>query len=87
MNHFPALLLIFIGKAILICNEFGSYKNYAPRESRLSYIKDIRTVLEKYKIGWAMWEYDEGFGLIDYTGGSRNNPVIDNEIASALGLR
>jgi endoglucanase len=74
-------------KVILICNEFGSYKNYAPRQSRLSYIKDMRTVLEKYKIGWAMWEYDEGFGLIDYPGGGRNNPVINNEIASALGLR
>jgi endoglucanase len=74
-------------KTILICNEFGSFKVYAPRQSRLNYIKDIRTVLEKYKIGWAMWEYDEGFGLIDYPGGNRNNPVSDNEVAAALGLK
>ncbi|MBX9782510.1 MAG: glycoside hydrolase family 5 protein [Chitinophagaceae bacterium] len=72
---------------LLICNEFGSYKLYAPRQSRMSYLKDIRTVLEKNKIGWAMWEYDEGFGLIDYTGGNRNNPVLDTDIAAALGLR
>jgi endoglucanase len=74
-------------KAILICNEFGSYKIYAPRQSRITYIKDMRTVLEKYKIGWAMWEYDEGFGLIEYYGGARNNPTVDNEIVNALGLR
>lgn len=72
---------------LLICNEFGSYKNYAPRQSRLNYIKDVRTVLEKNKIGWAMWEYDEGFGLIDYSGGNRNIPVTDAEVAAALGLR
>jgi endoglucanase len=74
-------------KAMLICNEFGSYKNFAPRQSRINYIKEVRTVLEKYKIGWAMWEYDEGFGVIDYPGGGRNSPITDNEIASALGLR
>jgi endoglucanase len=74
-------------KVLLICNEFGSYKAYAPRQSRLSYIKDIRTVLEKYKIGWAMWEYDEGFGLIEYNGANRNAPIIDNEMAVSLGLR
>jgi endoglucanase len=73
--------------AILTCNEFGSLKDFAPRQSRLNYIKDVRTVLEKYKIGWAMWEYDEGFGLIDYPGGGRNNPVFDNEVARALGLK
>jgi endoglucanase len=72
---------------LLLCNEFGSYKAYAPRQSRLNYIKDIRMVLEANKIGWAMWEYDEGFGLIDYPGGNRNNPVMDNDVATALGLK
>ncbi len=74
-------------KVLLLCNEFGSYKPFAPRQSRLNYIKDVRTVMERLKIGWAMWEYDEGFGVIDYTGGNRNNPVIDVELAAALGLR
>lgn len=72
---------------LLICNEFGSYKPFAPRQSRLTYINDVRTVLERNKIGWAMWEYDEGFGLIDYNAGNRNNPVVDVDIAKALGLR
>jgi aryl-phospho-beta-D-glucosidase BglC (GH1 family) len=76
-----------VNNVLLICNEFGSYKPFAPRQSRLAYIKDVRTVLERNKIGWAMWEYDEGFGLIDYTGGNRNNPLTDAELAAALGLR
>jgi endoglucanase len=50
----------------VIVNEFGSYKSFAPRQSRLNFLHDVRTVFEKYKIGWAMWECDEGFGWITY---------------------
>ncbi len=70
----------------VIANEFGSYSVYAPRQSRLNYIHDVRTVFEKYKIGWAMWECDEGFGWISYPSGSRSNPVADTELLQALGL-
>jgi aryl-phospho-beta-D-glucosidase BglC (GH1 family) len=71
----------------LISNEFGSYKDYAPRQSRLIFLRDVRTVFEKYKIGWAMWECDEGFGWITYPSGNRNNPVTDIEVLQALGLK
>ncbi len=71
----------------LIINEFGSYKDYAPRQSRLNFIRDVRTVFEKYKIPWAMWECDEGFGWINYPSGNRNNPVADIEVLQALGLK
>ena len=71
----------------LINNEFGSYKDFAPRQSRLNFLHDIRTVFEKYKIGWAMWECDEGFGWINYPTFNRANPVADNEVLHALGLR
>lgn len=71
----------------LISNEFGSFKPYAPRQSRLNFIKDVRTVYEKYKIGWAMWECDEDFGWITYPGGNRSAPVADNEVLQALGLK
>ncbi|MGZ8556868.1 MAG: glycoside hydrolase family 5 protein [Chitinophagaceae bacterium] len=71
----------------LISNEFGSYKDYAPRQSRLRFLKDVRTVFEKYKIGWAMWECDEGFGWVTYPSGNRNNPVADVELLQALGLK
>ena len=74
-------------KVPLICNEFGSYKQYAPPASRVNCIHDVRMLLEQNNIGWAMWEYDEGFGLIDYTGGNRDMPVADNTILKALGLQ
>lgn len=70
----------------IIANEFGSYALKAPRQSRINYIHDVRTVMEKYKIGWAMWECDEGFGWISYPGGNRNTPVADSELLQALGL-
>ena len=60
---------------------------YAPRQSRLNWIHDVRTVFEKYKIGWAMWECDEGFGWISYPSGNRNSPVADNEVLTSLGLK
>jgi endoglucanase len=71
----------------LIANEFGSFKDFAPRQDRLRFIKDARIVFEKYKIGWAMWECDEGFGWITYPGGNRNNPVTDIEVLQSLGLK
>jgi hypothetical protein len=43
--------------------------------------------LEQNKIGWAMWEYDEGFGIIDYTGGNRNAYYADVDLLKALGLQ
>jgi len=74
-------------KVEVIVNEFGSYKPFAPRQSRLSFLHDVRTVFEKYRIGWAMWECDEGFGWITYPSGNRNNPAIDIEVLQALGLK
>jgi hypothetical protein len=70
----------------IIVNEFGSYKPFAPGQSRLRWIHDARLTFEKYNIEWCMWECDEGFGWIDYPG-NRNTPVPDNEVLSALGLK
>jgi endoglucanase len=72
--------------AAIICNEFGSYKTYAPRQSRLDLIRDVRTILESHNIGWAMWEMDEGFGFIDYTLNDRTTFSVDDEVLNALGL-
>lgn len=71
----------------VIVDEFGSYKTYAPRQSRLNLIGDMRRTFEKYNIGWAMWDCDEGFGWIDYLGNDRNSPVADTGVLQALGLQ
>ncbi|GAC1424953.1 MAG: glycoside hydrolase family 5 protein [Flavisolibacter sp.] len=70
----------------LTCNEFGSYKPNAPRQGRLNWVDDVRQSLEKYKIGWTMWEYDEGFGLIEYLNGNRNISIADSGLIKSLGL-
>ena len=66
----------------LTCNEFGVYRA-APQPSRVRWLRDARTILEKHHIPWTMWEYDSGFGLAETKNGQR---VIDPATASALGL-
>ncbi|HUQ67012.1 MAG TPA: cellulase family glycosylhydrolase [Flavitalea sp.] len=73
--------------AAVICNEFGSYMEFAPRQGRLNLISDIRSLMEENNIGWAMWEMDEGFGFINYLGNDRTSFTTDNEVLHSLGLK
>lgn len=68
----------------LICNEFGVLRRVAEPASRLAWLRDVRTTLEADGIGWAMWDYHEGFGVAvkDENGKS----VVDPETVAALGL-
>jgi endoglucanase len=66
------------------CNEFGVYRKVSPPGSRAAWIRDVRTSLEKHGIGWAMWDYQGGFAVVNRVNG---RAVADAETASALGLR
>ena len=46
------------------CNEFGVYRKAANPQDRAAWISDVRTTLEKYGIGWTMWDYSGGFGVV-----------------------
>jgi aryl-phospho-beta-D-glucosidase BglC (GH1 family) len=46
------------------CNEFGVYRKAANPRDRAAWISDVRTTLEKYGIGWTMWDYSGGFGVV-----------------------
>lgn len=46
----------------LTANEFGVFRQ-ADARSRLQYLRDVREVFEEYGIGWAVWEYQEGFAV------------------------
>jgi endoglucanase len=48
----------------LTCNEFGVYRNATSPEDRAAWIRDVRTTLEKYAIGWTMWDYAGGFSAV-----------------------
>lgn len=68
----------------LTCNEFGVYRAYSPPASRLRWIADVRTALERHRIGWAMWDYAGGFGVAVRKDGRAE---LDPDTAAALGLR
>lgn len=69
----------------LICNEFGVYRQYTDPVSRIHWLRDVRTALEADSIGWAMWDYHNGFGVAvkDRNGKS----VVDPQTVEALGLK
>ncbi len=67
----------------LTCNEFGAYRKFAPATDRAVWIRDMRTALEKYGIGWTMWDYAGGFAVVNKQAG-RATP--DVEVVKALGL-
>jgi hypothetical protein len=68
----------------LICNEFGVYRNYADPVSRATWIHDVRTAFEADGIGWAMWDYRGGFGVVTKQDGQPAQ--VDGAIVGALGL-
>jgi len=67
----------------LTCNEFGVFRNFAPPADLAAWIRDMRKALEKYGIGWAMWDYAGGFGVVNKQNG---HATPDAEAVKALGL-
>jgi aryl-phospho-beta-D-glucosidase BglC (GH1 family) len=49
----------------LTCNEFGVYRQTANPVDRAAWLHDVRTALEKYNIGWTMWDYAGGFSVVN----------------------
>jgi aryl-phospho-beta-D-glucosidase BglC (GH1 family) len=68
----------------VICNEFGIYRAYADPHDRAQWISDVRIALEQNGIGWAMWDYSGGFGVVTKSGG-KTTP--DEVTLRALGLK
>ena len=75
----------------LVCNEFGVYRygvedgraHGAEPQDRSAWLTDVRTSLERHNIGWAMWDYSGGFGVVTSKDGKR---VLDEGTVRALGL-
>lgn len=68
----------------VICTEFGVYGAYAPHQDRVRWITDTRVLLEKYGLGWGMWEYDDSFGLVQRM--PSGSIILQRDLAAALGL-
>jgi endoglucanase len=69
----------------LICNEFGVHRPVAPADSRARWIHDVRTALEADNIGWTMWDYRGGFGVVYKQDGQPAK--VDPAVVEALGLK
>ncbi len=69
----------------LYCGEFGAFPSHTKPEHRANWFRDFNEVLAANKIGWAVWGWDEGFGLnrrkVD------GQPAVDAVVAQALGLK
>jgi hypothetical protein len=60
------------------------YRNYSNPQDRLRWLEAVRTALEQNKIGWTMWDYQGGFGVVTKNNGTT---VEDEGVLRALGLR
>jgi len=69
-------------KVPVTCNEFGVYRKAVNPQDRAAWISDVRTTLEKYSIGWTMWDYSGGFGVVTKQNGQ---PMPDEATVKALG--
>lgn len=58
----------------LYCGEWGCYRA-APREARLAWYKDVRSILEENNIAWANWDYKGGFSIVE-RGGKPDEELI-----------
>ncbi len=67
----------------VVCNEFGVYRK-ANAQQREQWIKDVRSTLERYGFGWAMWDYSGGFGVVSKVNGVT---TVDDGTVRALGLK
>lgn len=52
----------------VICTEFGIVRNFADPAVRYQWIADTRKALEADKIGWAVWDYADAFGITQLIG-------------------
>ena len=69
----------------LICNEFGAYREHTDVQPRMNWLRDVRTALEADGIGWAMWDYRGGFGVVFKQDGQPAR--VDDKVVEALGLK
>ena len=69
----------------LYCGEFGVFPARARPEHRANWFRDFGQVLAENRIGWAVWGWDEGFGLARKIVDGK--PVVDPVVARSLGLK
>jgi endoglucanase len=70
--------------APLTCNELGVYRTYSNPDDRMRWLTAVRAALEQNGVGWAMWDYQGGFGVVTKKNGTT---TPDDAVLRVLGLR
>jgi endoglucanase len=70
-------------QAPIYVGEFGVHRPYADPAARAQWLRDMRTMLEKHHLGWAMWDYQDNFGAVTKKDG---HTTPDPAVIEALGL-
>jgi endoglucanase len=65
----------------VIVNEFGVFADKAPAADRARWLRTVRRAAEAICMGWAHWDYADGFGFVHRTG---DREVPDEKILKAL---
>jgi len=69
----------------VISNEFGVYREHVDAVSRTNWLRDVRAALEADGIGWTVWDYCSGFGVVWK---QDNKPAkVDAQVVAALGMK
>ncbi len=68
----------------VIAGEFGARSQLNP-PARLAWLRTVRQACESNRIGWALWGYDDSFGL-DVRRPPGNRPKLNTAVLEALGL-
>ena len=63
--------------------EFGVYWDFTDADSRARWLHDARILAENYGIGWAIWGYDDCFGLDRKWRDGRL--VVDERVRAVMG--
>ena len=63
--------------------EFGVHRPDADPAARAQWLRDMRIMLEKHHLGWAMWDYQDNFGAVTKKDG---HTTPDPAVIEALGL-
>ncbi len=67
----------------VIVNEFGVLSYHAPRKARLDWLAAVRRQAEQRCLGWAHWDFQDGFGLMDPETGMPDPGIMQALVPSA----
>jgi len=70
----------------VVVGEFGLYTEYAPRQSRLRYVKAVTDAMNQRGWSWSKWAYCHGYHVLEEPYVEPAQRELDMELIRAMGL-